>query len=140
MSWRMRAKPAEPIPGVATIPHPYVLLNYQENINNVFTLAHEMGHAIHTYLSNRNQPYILAGYKIFVAEVASTLNEILLTHHLLNNLEDDQQKAYVLNYYLEQFRGTVYRQTMFAEFERIVHGMAESGEAFNRRKPVRCLL
>ena len=108
--------------------HPYVLLNYQENINNVFTLAHEMGHAIHTYLSNRNQPYILAGYKIFVAEVASTLNEILLTHHLLNNLEDDQQKAYVLNYYLEQFRGTVYRQTMFAEFERIVHGMAESGE------------
>ncbi|HZJ58447.1 MAG TPA: oligoendopeptidase F [Clostridia bacterium] len=108
--------------------HPYVLMNYQENIDNVFTLAHEMGHAIHSYLSNKNQPYILAGYKIFVAEVASTLNEILLTNHLLENLEDDRQKAYVLNYYLEQFRGTVYRQTMFAEFERIVHGMAEGGE------------
>ena len=108
--------------------HPYVLLNYQENISNVFTLAHEMGHAIHSYLSNKNQPYILAGYKIFVAEVASTLNEILLTKHLLETLEDDQQKAYVLNHYLEQFRGTVYRQTMFAEFEKIVHGMAERGE------------
>ena len=108
--------------------HPYVLLNYQENISNVFTLAHEMGHAIHSYLSNKHQPYILAGYKIFVAEVASTLNEILLTKHLLETLEDDQQKAYVLNHYLEQFRGTVYRQTMFAEFEKIVHGMAERGE------------
>ncbi len=108
--------------------HPYVLMNYQENINNVFTLAHEMGHAIHSYLSNKNQPYILAGYKIFVAEVASTLNEILLTKHLLETLEDDKQKAYVLNYYLEQFRGTVYRQTMFAEFEKIIHGMAERGE------------
>lgn len=108
--------------------HPYVLLNYQENIDNVFTLAHEMGHAIHSYLSNKNQPYILAGYRIFVAEVASTLNEILLTNHLLETLEDDGQKAYVLNHYLEQFRGTVYRQTMFAEFERIVHGMAERGE------------
>ncbi len=109
--------------------HPYVLLNYQENISNVFTLAHEMGHAIHSYLSNKHQPYITAGYKIFVAEVASTLNEILLTKHLLETLEDDQQKAYVLNHYLEQFRGTVYRQTMFAEFEKIVHGMAERGEA-----------
>lgn len=108
--------------------HPYVLLNYQENIDNVFTLAHEMGHAIHSYLSNKNQPYILSGYKIFVAEVASTLNEILLTDHLLKNLKDDQEKAYVLNHYLEQFRGTVYRQTMFAEFERIAHGMAERGE------------
>ena len=73
--------------------HPYVLMNYQENINNVFTLAHEMGHAIHSYLSNKNQPYILAGYKIFVAEVASTLNEILLTKHLLETLEDDKQKS-----------------------------------------------
>ena len=108
--------------------HPYVLLNYQENVNNVFTLAHEMGHAIHSYLSNKKQPYISANYKIFVAEVASTLNEILLTNYLLETLEDDQQKAYVLNHYLEQFRGTVYRQTMFAEFERIVHSMAERGE------------
>lgn len=108
--------------------HPYVLLNYQENVDNVFTLAHEMGHAIHSYLSNKKQPYILSGYKIFVAEVASTVNEVLLTHHLLENLQDDQEKAYVLNHYLEQFRGTLYRQTMFAEFERIAHGMAERGE------------
>ena len=108
--------------------HPYVLLNYQDNADNVFTLAHEMGHAIHSYLSNQNQPYIKAGYKIFVAEVASTLNEILLTEHLLDTLEDPKQKAYILNHYLEEFRGTVYRQTMFAEFERIVHGMAEAGQ------------
>jgi oligoendopeptidase F len=108
--------------------HPYVLLNYQENIDNVFTLAHEMGHAIHSYLSNKNQPYMKAGYKIFVAEVASTLNEILLTEHLLAALEDPKEKAYILNHYLEGFRGTVYRQTMFAEFEKIVHGMAEAGQ------------
>jgi oligoendopeptidase F len=108
--------------------HPYVLLNYQDNVDNVFTLAHEMGHAIHSYLSNKHQPYITAGYKIFVAEVASTLNEILLTVHLLNTLEDPKQKAYILNHYLEQFRGTVYRQTMFAEFEKIAHGMAEAGQ------------
>lgn len=108
--------------------HPYVLLNYQDNVDNVFTLAHEMGHAIHSYLSNKHQPYITAEYKIFVAEVASTLNEILLTVHLLNTLEDPKQKAYILNHYLEQFRGTVYRQTMFAEFEKIAHGMAEAGQ------------
>lgn len=108
--------------------HPYVLLNYQDNVDNVFTLAHEMGHAIHSYMSNKNQPFIKAGYKIFVAEVASTLNEILLTEHLLNTLEDPKEKAYILNHYLEQFRGTVYRQTMFAEFEKIVHGMSASGQ------------
>ncbi len=108
--------------------HPYVLLNYQDNIDNVFTLAHEMGHSIHSYLSNQHQPYMKAGYKIFVAEVASTLNEILLTEHLLSTLKDDQQKAYILNYSLEQFRGTVYRQTMFAAFEKTVHGMAASGQ------------
>lgn len=108
--------------------HPYVLLNYQDNVDNVFTLAHEMGHAIHSYLSNKNQPYIKAEYKIFVAEVASTLNEILLTEHLLSTLEDPKQKAYIMNHYLEQFRGTVYRQTMFAEFEKTIHGMAESGQ------------
>jgi oligoendopeptidase F len=108
--------------------HPYVLLNYQDNIDNVFTLAHEMGHAIHTYLSNKNQHYVNADYKIFVAEVASTLNEILLTEHLLETLEDPKEKAYILNHYLEQFRGTVYRQTMFAEFEMIVHNMAETGQ------------
>ena len=108
--------------------HPYVLLNYQDNVDNVYTLAHEMGHAIHTYLSNKNQPYIKADYMIFVAEVASTLNEILLTEYLLATLEDPKEKAYILNHYLEQFRSTVYRQTMFAEFEKITHGMAETGQ------------
>ncbi|MGI6113808.1 MAG: oligoendopeptidase F [Mahellales bacterium] len=107
--------------------HPYILLNYQDNIDNVYTLAHELGHAIHSYYSNKNQPYVSAGYKIFVAEVASTLNEILLTKHLLNNLEDRAQRAYILNHYLEQFRTTVYRQTMFAEFEKITHEMSASG-------------
>jgi len=108
--------------------HPYILLNYQGNIASVFTLAHEMGHSIHSYLSGKNQPFVKAEYRIFVAEVASTLNEILLTEHLLHTLEDPKQKAYVLNYYLEQFRTTVYRQTMFAEFEKSIHNMAESGQ------------
>jgi len=105
--------------------HPYVLMNYEDIINHVFTLSHEMGHAMHTYFSNKNQPYIKAGYKIFVAEVASILNEILLTDHLLNVLEDKKKKQYILNHYLEQFRSTVYRQTMFAEFEKIMHANAE---------------
>ncbi|HPT77695.1 MAG TPA: oligoendopeptidase F [Candidatus Atribacteria bacterium] len=108
--------------------HPYVLLNHHDNVDSTFTLAHEMGHAIHSYLSNKNQPYMKAEYKIFVAEVASTLNEILLTEHLLATLKDPRQKAYIINHYLEQFRGTVYRQTMFAEFEKLVHGMAEAGK------------
>lgn len=108
--------------------HPYVLLNYTQDVNNMFTLAHEMGHAIHTYYSNKNQPYVYANYKIFVAEVASTLNEALLIHYLLENIEDELQQKYYINYYLEQFRGTVYRQTMFAEFEKIMHERAESGQ------------
>lgn len=101
--------------------HPYVLMNYQNNLNSVFTLAHEMGHAMHTYYSNKNQPYPLASYRIFVAEVASTLNEILLTYYLLDLIDDRATRAYIINNYLEGFKGTVYRQTMFAEFERIVH-------------------
>lgn len=108
--------------------HPYVLLNYQDNLNNVFTLAHEMGHALHSWYSDANQPYIYAGYKIFVAEVASTCNEALLIHHLIETTEDKKQKAYLINYFLEQFRTTLYRQTMFAEFEKITHGLQESGE------------
>lgn len=103
--------------------HPYVLLNYQDNLNNVFTLAHEMGHAIHSYYSDAEQPYIYAGYKIFVAEVASTCNEALLMHHLLETTTDKRQRAYLINYQLEQFRTTLYRQTMFAEFEMITHQM-----------------
>lgn len=108
--------------------HPYVLLNYQDNLNHVFTLAHEMGHALHSYYSDQTQPYTYAGYRIFVAEVASTCNEALLIHHLLEKAEDDKEKAYLLNYFLDQFKGTVYRQTMFAEFELIAHDKAEKGE------------
>ncbi|MEZ3503917.1 MAG: oligoendopeptidase F [Lachnospiraceae bacterium] len=108
--------------------HPYVLLNYQENLNNVFTLAHEMGHALHSWYSDKNQPYVYAGYKIFVAEVASTCNEALLIHHLIEATEDSKQKAYLINYFLEQFRTTLFRQTMFAEFEKITHGLQEKGE------------
>jgi len=108
--------------------HPYVLLNYQDNLNNVFTLAHEMGHAIHSYHSDKAQPYVYAGYRIFVAEVASTCNEALLIHHLIEKAEDKKQKAYLINYFLEQFRSTLYRQTMFAEFEKITHAKEEAGE------------
>ncbi|WP_027417675.1 oligoendopeptidase F [Aneurinibacillus terranovensis] len=109
--------------------HPYVLLNYQNNVNNLFTLAHEMGHALHSYYSDHNQPYLYAQYKIFVAEVASTCNESLLMNHMLKITEDPRKRMYLLNYYLEQFRGTVYRQTMFAEFEKMIHEKVEQGEA-----------
>ncbi len=107
--------------------HPYILMNYENTINNVYTLAHEMGHALHTYFSNKTQAYVNAGYKIFVAEVASILNEILLTNYLLKKLKNKQKRLYILNHYLEQFRGTVYRQTMFAEFEKIIHHNAQNG-------------
>jgi oligoendopeptidase F len=109
--------------------HPYVLLNHSDTLNNMFTLAHEMGHALHSYYSDENQPYIYAQYKIFVAEVASTLNEALLMQYMLKNTTDKTKKMYLLNYYMEQFRTTVYRQTMFAEFEKIIHGKAEAGES-----------
>jgi oligoendopeptidase F len=109
--------------------HPYVLLNHQDNLNSVFTLAHEMGHAMHSYYSDSNQPYVYAGYKIFVAEVASTVNESLLIHYLMKQSTDTREKAYLMNYFLEQFRGTVYRQTMFAEFEKITHSKIEEKES-----------
>ncbi|HVF98373.1 MAG TPA: oligoendopeptidase F, partial [Chloroflexia bacterium] len=109
--------------------HPFILLNYQDTLRDVFTVAHEMGHAIHSHFSNKNQPYLYAGYTLFVAEVASTLNEELLIHHLLENSDDRNVKLAVVNYSLEQFRTTLYRQTMFAEFEKIVHERAEAGEA-----------
>ena len=108
--------------------HPYVLMNYQDTVDSVFTLAHELGHSMHSYLSNKHQPYMKAEYTIFVAEVASTCNEIQLTHYLLDTLEDKAKRAYILNYYLEQVRTTVFRQTMFAEFEKMSHASAESGE------------
>lgn len=109
--------------------HPNVLLNYQPSIDHVFTLAHEMGHALHSHYTNETQPYVYASYKTFVAEVASTLNETLLMHHLLNTTEDPKERLYIINHYLESFRTTVFRQTMFAEFERIIHHNAESGQA-----------
>ncbi|HWQ75199.1 MAG TPA: oligoendopeptidase F [Syntrophomonas sp.] len=108
---------------------PYILMNYDNKLDDMFTLAHEMGHSMHSYYSNRNQPYVYAQYSIFVAEVASTVNESLLIDYLLEHSSDKQQKMYLINHYLEQFRGTVYRQTMFAEFEKIIHERAEQGEA-----------
>lgn len=109
--------------------HPYVLLNYNDSLDNMFTLAHEMGHALHSYLSAKEQPFLYFSYKTFVAEVASTVNEVLLTEYLLQNTTDKKERAYLLNHYLDSFKGTVYRQTMFAEFEREAHRMAEAGES-----------
>ena len=111
--------------------HPYVLLNYNGSLDNMFTLAHEMGHAMHSYYSNENQPYIYSQYKIFVAEVASTCNEILLMEYLLKNTTDKKERAYLLNHYIDSFKGTVFRQTQFAEFEMRTNAMVEAGESLN---------
>lgn len=107
--------------------HPYVLLNYSGTLDSQFTLAHEMGHALHSYLSNKTQNPVDAGYVIFVAEVASTCNEALLMQHLLKNTTDKRERAYLINHFLEQFRGTLFRQTMFAEFELIVGKLIGEG-------------
>lgn len=104
---------------------PYVLLNYNEDLNDVSTLAHEMGHSIHSYYSKKNQPYIYANYPLFCAEVASITNEILLIHHLINKETDKNKKLYLINYELEQIRTTVFRQMMFAEFELKTHNILE---------------
>ena len=109
--------------------HPFVLLNYNESLDDMFTLAHEMGHAMHSYYSNEAQPYIYSQYKIFVAEVASTCNEVLLMEYLLKNTTDKKERAYLLNHYLDSFKGTVYRQTQFAEYEMLTNKMAEDGES-----------
>lgn len=109
--------------------HPYVLLNHKDNLNSMFTLAHEMGHAIHSYLSDANNPFRDAQYTIFLAEVASTLNEALLMDYLLKRTTDPKEKLYLLTYYADQFRTTVFRQTMFAEFEKITHEKVEKGES-----------
>lgn len=118
--------------GVYGLKHPYVLLNYQKTAHNVFTIAHEMGHAIHTYYSNKNQPQVKADYTIFVAEVASTVNEVLLLNYLLGKEKDNKAKRYYLNYFLDMFRTTLFRQTMFAEFEYKVHSLVEQGQALSR--------
>lgn len=109
--------------------HPYILLNYQDRLNDVFTVAHELGHAMHTYFSHEEQPFVYAHYTIFVAEVASTCNEALLLHHLLQQSDDKQTRAYLLNFQLERLRATLFRQTMFAEFEQLAHAYATSGGA-----------
>lgn len=107
--------------------HPYVLLNYQKTTSDVFTIAHELGHAIHSFYSNKSQPFEKAGYEIFVAEIASTVNEVLLLKHLLKSAKGDM-KNYLLSYYLDMFRTTFFRQAMFAEFEFIAHSMVEKNE------------
>ncbi len=107
--------------------HPYVLLNFNNTLDDIFTLVHEMGHSMHTYYSNESQSFFDSNYKIFVAEVASTTNEILLLKYLLNNAKSDKEKAYLINHFLESFKGTLYRQTMFAEFERESNKLSESG-------------
>jgi oligoendopeptidase F len=109
--------------------NPYILLNWQDNVNNLFTLAHEFGHSVHSYYTRKTQPYPYGSYSIFVAEVASTCNEALLNDYLLKTIEEEDKRLYLLNHYLEGFRGTVFRQTMFAEFEHMVHVKAQQGEA-----------
>lgn len=112
------------VPGV----HPYMLLNYQKTTHDIFTIAHEMGHSMHSYYSDLGQPISKADYTIFVAEVASTCNEVLLLNHLKNTVSDVNVKKYLLQYYLDMLRTTMYRQAMFAEFEAISHDMAENGQ------------
>jgi oligoendopeptidase F len=114
--------------------NPYILLNWQNNVNDTFTLAHELGHSVHSYYTRKNQPFRYGNYSIFVAEVASTCNEALLNDYLLNNLEDEKQRLYLLNHFLEGFRGTVFRQTMFAEFEHTIHLKQQQGEALTAEK------
>ncbi|MGM9927283.1 MAG: oligoendopeptidase F [Bacillus sp. (in: firmicutes)] len=109
--------------------NPYILMNWQDDVNNLYTLAHEFGHSMHTYYTTNTQPYPYGDYSIFVAEVASTCNENLLTDYLLKTVTDPKQRLYIINHYLEGFRGTVFRQTMFAEFEQLIHVKAKNGEA-----------
>lgn len=112
--------------------HPFVLLNYKPTISDIFTIAHEMGHSMHTYFSTHNQPYAKSDYKIFVAEVASTVNEVLLLKYMLADTEDLNLRKYLLNYYLDTIRATLHRQTMFAEFEYEAHTLAEKGEPLTK--------
>lgn len=113
--------------------HPYILLNYQDNIKNMFTLAHELGHTMHSYFSSKAQPYTYASYPIFLAEVASTVNESLLMQHLLKTTTDKNKRLFLLNHYMESFRSTLYRQTMFAEYEKIIHTHVENGQALTAK-------
>lgn len=110
-------------------PHPYVLLNHKDTLDSMFTIAHEMGHALHSWHSCKHQPVCTSDYVIFVAEVASTCNEVLLMRYLLGRTQDKRERAYLINHFLDQFKGTVYRQTMFAEFELEMGRMSEAGAA-----------
>lgn len=114
--------------------NPYILLNWQDGVNDMFTLAHELGHSVHSYYTRKNQPYRYGNYSIFVAEVASTANEALLNEYLLNHFDDEKKKLYILNNFLEGFRGTVFRQTMFAEFEHDIHIRDQKGEPLTAEK------
>ncbi|WP_188975550.1 oligoendopeptidase F [Halocalculus aciditolerans] len=107
---------------------PFILMNYQQDIPSMYTLAHELGHSLHSQLTSESQPYVYSNYEIFVAEVASTVNEALLTHHLLDVVEDEEFRLHVLNEYLERFRSTLFRQTLFADFEHQIHTMEEEGQ------------
>ncbi|WP_088102116.1 oligoendopeptidase F [Halalkalibacter urbisdiaboli] len=111
--------------------HPFVLLNHQDDLDSLFTLVHEMGHAMHSYYSSTHQPQITAGYTIFVAEVASTVNEVLLIQYLLKNTSDTEKRKYLLNHFIDMFRGTFFTQIMFADFEKRTHEMAERSESLN---------
>lgn len=111
--------------------HPYVLLNHHDDLDSVFTLAHELGHAAHSYYSSKHQPYNKSHYSIFVAEVASTVNEVLLIRYLIENTEDKKMKAYLLNHFIDQFKGTFFTQVMFSEFEKRTHEIAEKNETLN---------
>ncbi|MDN4074168.1 oligoendopeptidase F [Fictibacillus terranigra] len=111
--------------------HPFVLLNHQDDLDSLFTLAHEMGHAMHSHYSNKHQPRITAGYSIFVAEVASTVNEVLLINYLLEKETDKDLKKHLLNHFIDQFKGTLFTQVMFAEFEMKTHALAEEGQPLN---------
>lgn len=111
------------------VAHPFILLNHKDDLDSMFTLAHELGHAMHSYLSTKRQPPVYSDYVLFVAEVASTCNEALLMQYLLGKTEDRKKRAVLINYFLEQFRTTLYRQTMFAEFELEIHRLAEAGES-----------
>ncbi|KQL50812.1 oligoendopeptidase F [Heyndrickxia shackletonii] len=113
--------------------HPYVLLNHRDNIDGLFTLAHEMGHAMHSHYSHKTQPQNTAKYSIFVAEVASTVNEVLLINYLLNKETDEKLRQYLLNHFIDKFKGTLFTQVMFGEFEKITHELAEKGEPLNAK-------
>lgn len=111
--------------------HPYILLNHQDDLDSLFTLVHECGHGVHSRLSSQHQPQITAGYSIFVAEVASTVNEVLMINYLLNNEKNQEVRKHLLNHFIDQFKGTYFTQVMFAEFEMKTHEMAEQGIPLN---------